>query len=290
MKNFFLITTKHLEEALWFRDDEDFAVGMNYVAIVAHRHKGLVIFFFILMSNHVHFIVYGEREEVEAFIEDYKGRYSHYFSKKYGVKNLLLDNDVDIRVIELDNEGLEKAGAYVIMNSVAANICSHPSQYKWGSGNTIFNPSIARGKPIKCFSKRTLRFMLHSRVDDLPKNWTIGEDGFILPRNYIDIDQVEGLFRTPKRFDFFLRNSSKAKKRLEANGNYPAFRDQSIIAGFPDLLRSLFGKKSFAELSEIEKTECLRQIKFRYSADTTQAARVCGITYAEAARLTDMVG
>lgn len=32
MKNYYLVTTEHLEEALWFRDDGDYATGMNYVA------------------------------------------------------------------------------------------------------------------------------------------------------------------------------------------------------------------------------------------------------------------
>ena len=287
MKNFFLVTTKHLEEALWFRDDGDFAVGMNYVAIVAYRHKGMRILFFILMSNHVHFVVYGEYEDVLDFINDFKGRYSHYYALKYGINNLLLDNEVKIKVIDLNDEGLEWTGAYVMMNCVAANICSHPSQYKWGSGNLVFNPSRPSGRPLTDFSRRALRRMLHSKTSSLPKRWTIGEDGFILPQNYIDVGEVEQIFRKVSRLNFFLNNSSKAKKRLDSDEKYPAFKDQVVLSALPDLLRSLFGKKSFGELSVSEKVECIRQIRFRFSADITQAARVCGISYSEAAKLID---
>lgn len=35
MKKIFLLTTEHLEDGLWFRDEEDFKVAMNYVAIEA---------------------------------------------------------------------------------------------------------------------------------------------------------------------------------------------------------------------------------------------------------------
>ncbi len=289
MRNFYLITTEHLEEALWFRDDEDFTIGMNYVAIEAFHHKNIVILFFILMSNHVHFIIFGERDEIESFINDFKGRYSHYFKLKYGITNLLLENEIDFKVIDLNDEGLEWAGAYVIMNCVAANICSHPSQYKWGSGSIIFNPSLPAGKPLTAFSKRELRRVLHSRIDDLPKRWTIGEDGFILPQNYINISELERLYRKVSRLNFFLNNSSKAKKRLNADEKYPAFKDQVVLYALPDLLRSLFGKSSFSELQGAEKAECLRQIRFRFSSDITQAARVCGISYEEAAKLVDNV-
>ena len=39
----------------------------------------------------------------------------------------------------------------------------------------------------------------------------------------------------------------------------------------------------------MSKSEFARQIRFRFSADATQIARVCGISYAEAANLLDSV-
>lgn len=98
---------------------------------------------------------------------------------------------------------------------------------------------------------------------------------------------VEELFRSPKRMNYFLASSSKARKRLESEEHLPAFRDQIILAARPDLCRSLFGKESFQELLPGERTEFMRQIRFRFSADINQIARVCGLSYAEAARLMD---
>ena len=34
-KEFWLVTTGHLEDRLWFREEDDFKVGMNYVAVQA---------------------------------------------------------------------------------------------------------------------------------------------------------------------------------------------------------------------------------------------------------------
>ena len=86
---------------------------------------------------------------------------------------------------------------------------------------------------------------------------------------------------------YFLQNSSKAKKRLETDENLPAFTDQAIIGILPQLYRSLFHKNSFQELRPDEQTELMRQIRFRFSADIHQIARVCGLTYAEATKKID---
>jgi hypothetical protein len=83
--------------------------------------------------------------------------------------------------------------------------------------------------------------------------------------------EAEAIFRRPQRLDYFLRKSSKAKKRLESvDEKRPAFKDQSILSTLPDLCRSLFHKECFELLQPQERV-----------------ARVCGNTYAEAARLLD---
>ena len=289
MRKLWLITTDHLEVGLWFRDEEDFKVAMNYVAIQAHVSR-VVVIAFILMSNHVHFIVAANsKKEAEAFIEALKHRYSLYYRRKYGVKEFLRDNGVRVDLIVIDNDGAEQAVAYVQMNCVAANICSHPSQYSWGTGNLFFNQAKSVGKRLDSFSKRALKRLLHSDDETLPGNWLIGAEGYILPQNYVDVSFVEACYRTPKRMNFFLANSSKAKKRLEVDEHLPAFRDQVILAALPDLCQSLFGKRFFAELNEDEQKECVRQIRFRFSAHVNQIARVCDLSYEEVARMMDSV-
>ena len=293
MRWIYLLTTDHLEGRLWFKDDEDFKVGMNYVAIEAARHPEIVMLAFILMSNHVHFVVIGRSEkEARQFVDGFKHRYSLYYRRKYGVKEFLRGNNVDVRVIPDGNEDPEKAVAYVQMNCVAANICLHPGQYPWGTGNTFFNLTPKEGKCIKDLSARALKRILHTDEEELiPEDWPVSKDGYILPSAYVDVKQVERIFRTPKRMNYFLVNSSKAKKRIaSAEEMLPAFRDQTILAALPDLCRSLFQKDSFDQLSLDEQVEFARQIRFRFSADAHQIARVCGLSYEEAARLLDRVG
>ena len=287
MRKIWLITTDHLEEDLWFRDEEDFKVGMNFVAIQVSCCQEVVVLAFILMSNHVHFVLWGTRQEVEFFIRQFKHRYSIYYNARWGAKKFLRLNGVDIKEIPYDDEAPERAVAYVQMNCVAANICGHPSQYPYGTGDVFFNRKGSNGTRLGDLSARARERLLHTNCELLPLDWRLGPDGFILPQEYVDAKSVEARFRSPKRMNYFLASSSKARKRLESEEHLPAFRDQIILAALPDLCRSLFGKESFVELSSGEQTEFMRQIRFRFSADVNQIARVCRLSYAEAARRID---
>ena len=283
---FYLVSTDHLSEALWFKDDEDFKAGMNQVAVVTCL-TGTTVLAFSLMSNHVHFVVEAGYAEAEAFINQFKRLYAAYYQRKYGVNKFLRRNRVDIQLLESYGESLERGIAYVLMNPVAANICLHPTGYRWSSCEVLFRERPANGRPLGDYSLREQARILHSRVR-LPQKWFLGVDGYILPDSYVPVRFVESLFRTPKRLSYFLNNSSKAKVRLrQGEEGLPSFRDQVILGALPDLCQSLFRKRRLEDLSEGECAELIRQIRFRFSADFHQIARVLGIAYSEVAALFD---
>ena len=66
-----MVTTDHLEVRIWFKDDEDFKAAMNFVAALSTM-AGLRIVAFVLMSNHVHFILECEYSVAEVFISRLK--------------------------------------------------------------------------------------------------------------------------------------------------------------------------------------------------------------------------
>ena len=284
MKRFFLVTTSYLEDRLWFRDDDDFRVAMNYVAIAAFT-SGVLVLSFVLMSNHVHFVVCGSHERTEQFINKFKQLYATYYRRKYGICELLRRNGVDFREVRDDDESLERAIAYVLMNPVAANICMEPSGYPWGSGNALFNVNPLPGQLLGELSGRAQIRLLKSNVK-LPQSYRISQNGYIYPESFIPVKGIEALFRTPKRLGYFLHSSSKAKLRLESNAA-PSFRDQNILSACEDLCRSLFRVGGIANLNANQKGELLRQLGRRFSADLNQLCRVTGIPYSEAADLLD---
>ncbi len=285
MKLFF-ITTKNLENKVWFRDDEDYKVGMNKVVLVAAL-LGIRVISFILMSNHVHFLIACEsRREAEQFINTYKNQYSRHVQHKYGVQELLRRNQVDIQEIENLNEAVERVIAYIQMNCVAANICSHPSQYPWGTGACFFSEVHAKGISTENISMKKLKHLCHSN-QDIPGTYLISETGYILPESYVDVASVERLFGTPKRYNYFLISSSKARKRRDAEDALPSFKDTNVIAGVRDLLDSLFHKQHISQLTYEECTELLKQLKYRFSSNIQQLSRTTGLSYEEVAKMLD---
>lgn len=283
-KKYWLLTTEHLKDRLWFKDEDDFKVGMNYVAVLSATRPARIISF-VLMSNHVHFILESTQEDAKNFINEFKTIYSKYFRRKYLSKELLRENKIDIKEVSTFDEGLERAIAYVQMNSVAANICLHPSGYPWGTGDCYFNNSPATGTFVGDLTGRAVSRMIHSKIS-LPSNYLVSEKGYIHPSSYVSIDLVESVFKTPKRMAFFLNNSSKAK-RNEDLPSIPSFRDQTIALGLSELCLSIYGKKFITELNPEQTSEILKQLRYRFSADPNQLARVTGISYENISKLLD---
>lgn len=283
---FYLVTTDHLTDRLLFRDDEDFKAGMNFTPVIALALNVLVVAF-ILMSNHVHYVIgCRRRSEALAFITQFKDLYGRYFCKKYKVKNFLRRLNVDISELEEGDGGLENGVAYVLMNSVAAKICISASDYPWGSGNCYFNQNSIRGARIDTMSRRTRIKLMHSKKEVKP-GWIITDDGYIEPRSYVAVKTVEAVYRTPGQMRHALYNSSKAKARMETSAGMPAFRDQIILESLKDLCNNLFGKKQIEVLTQEEQSELLKQIKWRFSADIKQICRVTGIPQEKAVTMLD---
>ncbi|SKC56218.1 hypothetical protein SAMN06298215_1673 [Bacteroidales bacterium WCE2008] len=282
-KEFWLVTTGHLEDRLWFREEDDFKVGMNYVAVQAAL-TDVSILAFILMSNHVHFVLSCSENEAKEFVCIFKKQYGQYYSKKYSSKKLLRLNSVDFRQLSPKDESLERGIAYVQMNSVAANICSNSVNYPWGTGNCFFNPSPTNGLMVKNYSLRALRMLTHSHKK-LPPDAVI-YNGYVLPTSYIRVKLVESIFRTPRRMNYFLNTSSKARRKTASEG-LPAFRDHIILATLPDLCMSLFQKHKQSELSQEELAELAKQLRFRFSSDPHQVARIIGTSYDDISKLLD---
>lgn len=282
---FFFVSTKHLEQRLWFKDSEDFKTGMNYVAVVVAK-TSVNVLAFILMSNHVHFLLECSRENADCVMVLFKTLYGRYYRKKYGGRRLLRHNHADIQEVSGTAESLERVLAYIQQNSVAARICLYCSDYPWGTGGCFFNMRpMCNSYKVGKMSARGRNRLLKSTIA-VPGNWLVNNEGYVLPESYVCRDFVEKLFRSPTRMDFFLKNSSKSRCALEQT--VPSFRDQVLLEAAKDLANSIFHKQ-FDLMSYNEKSEYLKTIRWRFSTDINQICRILGISYQEASGMLDKV-
>ncbi len=275
MLKFYLISTDHLEDRIWFKDDKDFVVAMNYVAVSTAANPRVLVICFILMSNHVHFVLSGDRAECEKFMWMFKQLYSSYLRHRYGISNFLHRNGLDVREVRVEDEGLKRAIAYVQMNCVAARICLQPTQYAWGTGGCFFDDRKPIGTPIGSMSLRKRNTLLKSRKN-IPADWVVSPGGYVLPESYVQVKFVESLFRTPASLEFFQQKSSKVRQMGEEEGG-TSFRDQTISGAVADYCYTTFQKRNLQELTEPETRRLVREFRRRFSADVFQLARVLGL-------------
>ena len=275
---FYFISSSHFEDRIWFRCNDDYRAAMNYVAIVAHRTHTTVLAF-VLMSNHVHFLVSSAgRELAKAFYNLFKTLYSKYFCRKYKERRFFRDNGVDIRAINRDGEGIETVTAYILMNPVAANICYNAALYPWGSGRCFFSETTPSGRRVAELSKRERIRLFHSKLD-VNDDWLVAEEGYILPETYVAVKFVESVYRTARRLNYFLQSSSKARAKIEGvETALPTFRDPSLLAFAEDFCTSIFRKQHLQDLDDKHLALLIYELRRRSGADVGQISRVLSVS------------
>ena len=185
-EGYYHICTDGLSRKLLFRDRNDYIHGMNDIPACLQLIEGEIICF-SLMPNHVHFIVHTSAENAKRFIENYKKRLSGRLMRKYNEPHSL--SRLGTLIKDIDSEDyLKTAIAYVLRNPLAANMVCLPNTYRWSSGYLYFRQSEITlctnwTKRLGELTRRKIWEYTGVRTE-LPENYTIDNEGVILPENY----------------------------------------------------------------------------------------------------------
>lgn len=278
---YFHVYTKGLEEALVFRDREDFVAGMNLVAVVCFS-VNVRLLAFVLMSNHVHFVVKGSRAEAERFISLYKNLMSRYLRGRYGCAAFLRRVETSVMQVECENDGLKRLIAYVLNNPVKAGIMCVPQGYEWSSARCYFNSmdKTLDTRMVGEFGVDEARALFHSKKR-LPADWRVCSSGYVIPESYIDVGEVEKCFGTSRSFEYFLSSSLSVRKSISEN---VTFSDAVLEAAMGELLDKKYDVSDVSELDGFLRSHLVRDLKSRFGAPTQQLARVVGMSLKEVLR------
>ena len=274
-KKFYHVYTKGLEDDVIYRDRNDYVAGMNYVPIALHI-SNVEIIVFVLMSNHVHFMIYATYADSLKFIDTYKRLISRYVSNRYGVHGLMRYIKTTCSEVEMTPESLMRLISYILNNPPKAGIDSHPQNYEWGSGSCYFSNfdfTIA-AKPLSDLSVRECCRVLKSQVK-LPGDMRLSPYGYISPSSYIQTSFVESLFRTPKSMQFYLSTSN----RYESSNEGPiVFSDTFVIQGLNELLSKKYESLQVNELTDELRRRVVFELRRRFNCPPKQLARVLGVS------------
>lgn len=272
-QKYYHISSSALEHGMIFRDDTEFTIGMNDLALCVNRY-GIILLCFCLMSNHFHFIAHGKLSDCQDFCNEYKRmcaiRMRQFGNLIKGMKNIRLQYDL------IDSqEYLENAIAYVLRNPLAARMGIMPYHYPWSSINLYFNKEKNRtGRPLIEMSERKRFQILRSRVS-VPENYVVDDNGLILPSCYVRYDMVEQIFKFPGRLLSAI--SRKVEGDIEVKMGLCeniGMTDTEIIEQVPELLRLEFAKSSITQLTMNERIRLCTLLKRNFSAGPKQIARI----------------
>ncbi|MDD2293770.1 MAG: hypothetical protein PHD07_06145 [Bacteroidales bacterium] len=267
-----LCTPGQLTEIL-FINDEDFKFGVTNTAICASQFN-IRIFTDVIMNNHIHTIIEGEREECLLYFAKFKKKLKRYFSSKGIIVDLSGFNCNLYPILSL--QAMRNEIVYVNRNGYLVNDNYLPFTYPWGSGNLYFNDFAQRrrGVTFKGMPYAQKRALCHSRIPSLSDNY-LADDGMILPLSYCNYIGGQDYFRDAHHyFKLVTKNVESNGEIAKRLGDNIFLTDNEMYAIVYQLSLKQFQVKQPSLLPAGAKIEVARKMSLEYNASNSQIRRI----------------
>lgn len=277
--NFYHVCTEGLETDVIIRDEEDFIVARNYLALSAWSIK-VDILVFCLMSNHIHALLGAESRNLALkYIRHFKQIYSTYLHNKYGRDSALKGQFESIALIS-DLKYLRNCIAYILRNPVSARVCSKVDEYLWSSYGAYFRVDSSNAYvPITNLKGRLRRKVLRTgmNLDNCP--YYIDDKGNISAESFVRSDLVHLAFnKSGKLFLYYLGICNDAQMEYElVNRPLVQSSDQDLLTAVETVIAQRF-KKNVAQLTTGEKCSVLKYLFFNFKSTVPQLSRILGLS------------
>ena len=250
---------------------------MNIVALCYLKCEARILAF-VLMDNHVHFILYGEEQECILFRDKFIHRYRIWFSNAYpGRRCEMLDFDIKL----IDGERyLLNSITYVLRNGIAAGYAYSADDYLWSSGGIYFRlpqrmeALVSSWKTISEIPSTEYRRMFNTR-DKFPADWRDTPEGFIWPGNYLDYRLVESLFKSSNAFTFFM-GQLKEREINESLGinDRVSLPDLELREKAVNKSYKLYSETNLRNLDVRQRIAIGKELRREYRCSVKQIARI----------------
>lgn len=268
--------TMPLENAIFYEDEEDWKVALNFVGIIA-KEVNIVILAYALMSNHFHFIIRSEEADALEFFHRLKKRLAHYLARKG--RSGVLDPAEPKADPMMDLNQFRNEIAYVIRNPYVVIVDVNPLAYPWCSGYLYFNPLLPflETKPAGELTYREKRAITRSSDANLDSSFQV-RDGMIVPESYVDYKLVERLFPNARKFTWWVFRNVEAQLEVALRMNeHPNLSDDELFKVTMQICDDHFSKQGTKELTEREQMELAIILKNKWHASNAQVARLSGL-------------
>lgn len=273
-KGYFHVCTDGRALPWMFQDESDFIAGVNRIGVSYLRTTTKVIAY-VLMDNHVHFVLYGTMLECKEFITLYKQLTGTWIHVKYGLNDYLRQLPTNILLLDTEDR-LLNAIAYIDRNPVVSGYRYLPSEYPWGSARYVFKDSREdrNVKSLSTISRRAQRALLSTRVA-LPGEWRIDDKGMICPDSFLQVSVIESYFKTPIRYSYFIAKKLEGTVEQEMELSQKAFiPDIELREIVRKIIMHDYGKKSVSDLDVHGRLSVARKLRYSYASTLKQISRM----------------
>ena len=274
------------DDEVMFRDEKDYIRGFNTFALALYKtdSTGLVESF---MTNHVHLLV--QTADPDRFMAAYRMPYTKYFNSKYARSGRLGEP----HHFALEIKGLHHhlaAMSYILRNALHHGVAPIPYAYPHSYYRHI------------------------GRRAEFPDKYKMSKAGLFLRESVLDIPQVENMYSTPRKFNFYMNrksteewlaeqskdhenlapitleliesnirlNTSKQMLLNEAGtGDYRKVSDMEVCAVIDKVLTKELNKPSVYTWTSEEKIEAAKYLRTRFNIGESQLYRCLAMGYSK---------
>lgn len=244
----------------------------------------IVIIAFVLMNNHVHFILHGAEIYCRKFMALYKKMTASYIAIESGEK--LCGFEYDCWLIP-NKEKLQEKICYVLRNPLAAGIGILPTSYCWGSGPLMFAASASDATGAIFYGKLNevgitteySRRKTFGTKQEIPPHWLVNDEGMIWPGSYVEYKYAENIFGGAVSFMFELNKKNEDLINREMYGESISLSDNDLLAIIKRAAKESFGEDGISVLNVEQRLDLIRKIRRTHGSDIRQLGRLMHLRY-----------
>ena len=271
------LCTDGQSQCIIFRNGEEFKEGMNLVGLCLAKYSKISSLTFSLMNNHMHFLIQGEREDIETFYNYLYGKLRRMLLRQNRRSDMPKPRYSMIQITS--DSHLKNTIAYINRNGYVTNPNFTPFSYEWGAARYFFNSTHTNEekKFLKEMFKREQMNLFHTHDIDFPSNYYL-TNGYISPLCYCKITECEMMFRNAHQYCWLItRNVESFKQIADLVGDKIFYTDEELYTAMLQFTNKQFKNIKINTLNKDEKIQTAKHLHFSFNASARQISRILKI-------------
>lgn len=256
----------------FFSSESDFKIGINGLAYCACIVPGVIILTFVLMSNHIHLILMGDREDCLKLFHCFKAK----------LTRCLPDKTIDWKpfkpnlILIGSNDYLRTSIAYVNRNPYVLYNEYTPFNYPWGAGREFFSYKD-RGRYTQFLDMQLIikRQLLHSKDFDERFNRLRFDVDLVDVTSFCRVDLAEKVYANAGDYiSLLMKNVEKFKEFASLIDDKIFITDKEMDKIALLTAQEKYNVQTLIKLTTYQRNEHARFLKREYNATKSQLRRI----------------